>query len=80
MLVKAGGSLTFATAIENDCSSNRFPSETRTTTAFAPTSEFVGVPVRRAVPSPLSIRVSQAGSVGAEYVNGLLSGSDDVRS
>ncbi len=55
----------FATVTVNDWVSIVMPSLTSRVTAWSPTSALVGVPVSEAVPSPLSVRVSQLGRVEA---------------
>ena len=57
----------FATVIVNDAVSVADPSDTLNSTRWSPTSAFVGVPTRVAVPSPPSVRVSQAGTVVPVY-------------
>src|SRR5690606_17991417 len=55
-----------ATVIVKACSATApAASLTRSTTSWLPTSPSPGVPDRLAVPSPLSVNVSHAGSVGA---------------
>ena len=57
------------------------PSDTCNETSCSPTSPAAGVPVRTAVPSPLSVNVSHAGTVGAVTVRvAPLSGSEAVMS
>ena len=55
----------FATVIVKDAVSVSVPSDTLNETVWSPTSELSGVPVRVAVPSPLSVRASQSGFAAA---------------
>ena len=66
--VMTGASLALATVIVKFWFELSVPSLTVSTTLWPPTSALVGVPVRLAVPSPLSTKVSQPGSVGAVIV------------
>src|SRR5688572_19646036 len=79
--VNVGASFTFATVTVKDCSTAALtPSLTVSVTACVPTSAFVGVPKRLAVPSPLSVIESQLGRVVARSVTGADSSSVVVMS
>ena len=58
-----GASLVFSTMILKVCSTGFaiFPSVKVSVTGFIPTLALVGVPLKTAEPSPLSVKVSQAG-------------------
>ena len=63
MLVKAGGSFTAVTVIVKLCCALFTPSLATRVTGFGPTLAALGVPVNVAVRLPLSVSVSQLGSV-----------------
>ena len=65
VMLPVDASWVLATVIVKDAVSVAVPSETLNETMWSPTSELSGVPVRVAVPSPLSVRDSQSGLVAA---------------
>ncbi len=70
VLVNSGASLVLATVMVKTWLSVAIAlSSTCNSTLWSPTSSLVGVPLRVALPSPLSVRVSQVGKVGAVMVS-----------
>ena len=76
LLVKVGASLTFDTSIVKVCCVIKMPSVALIVIRWEPTLSFKGVPLRLAVPSPLSDKLSQSAPIVRDRVGtsfGLLS-------
>ncbi len=74
-LLNSGGSFLSETVIVNAWSVKTVPSDARRATLWIPISLFDGVPESTAVPSPLSLNVSQVGNVVAAMTSASPSGS-----